>query len=84
MLVTIEARILIFPGTDFHLPSTSVPPGTFFRLWLLFSLGTPGDCGGYVIHIYLKKWAAINFPCVHLLLLRFTDFFQAAGTASGL
>ena len=24
-----SARILIFPGTDFHFPSTSVPPGTF-------------------------------------------------------
>jgi len=33
MLVKIEARILIFPDTDFHFPSTSVPPGTFFRLW---------------------------------------------------
>ena len=32
MFVEIEARILIFPGTDFHFPSTSVPPGTFFRL----------------------------------------------------
>ena len=29
MLVKIEARILIFPGTDFHFPITSVPPGTF-------------------------------------------------------
>ena len=29
MLVKTEARILIFPGTDFHFPSTSVPPGTF-------------------------------------------------------
>ena len=29
MLVKIEARILIFPGTDFHFPSTSVPPCTF-------------------------------------------------------
>ena len=29
MLVKIEARILIFRGTDFHFPSTSVPPGTF-------------------------------------------------------
>jgi len=28
MLVKIEARVLIFPGTDFHFPSTSVPPGT--------------------------------------------------------
>jgi len=34
MHVKIEARILTFPGTDFHFPSTSVPPGTFFRLWL--------------------------------------------------
>jgi len=32
MLVKIEARILIFPGTDFHFPSTFVPLGTFFRL----------------------------------------------------
>ena len=32
MLVKIEARILIFTGTDFYFPSTSVPPGTFFRL----------------------------------------------------
>ena len=29
MLVKIEARILIFQGTDLHFPSTSVPPGTF-------------------------------------------------------
>ena len=29
MLVKIEARILIFSGTDFYFPSTSVPPGTF-------------------------------------------------------
>jgi len=29
MLVKIEARILIFPSTDFHFPSTSVSPGTF-------------------------------------------------------
>jgi len=29
MLVKIEARILIFPGTDFHFPSMSVPLGTF-------------------------------------------------------
>jgi len=29
MLVKIEARILVFPGTDFHFPSTSVRQGTF-------------------------------------------------------
>jgi len=29
MLVKIEARILIFPGTDFYFPSTSVPPGIY-------------------------------------------------------
>jgi len=34
MLVKIEARVLIFPGTDIHFPSTSVPPGTFLRLWV--------------------------------------------------
>ena len=33
MLVNIEAHVLIFPGTDFYFPSTTVPPGTFFRLW---------------------------------------------------
>ena len=33
MLVKNEERILIFPGTDFHFPSTSVPLGTFLRLW---------------------------------------------------
>ena len=32
MLVKTEGRIPIFPGTDFYFPSTSVPPGTFFRL----------------------------------------------------
>jgi len=47
MLVKIEARILIFPGTDFHFPSTSVPPGTFlgsavrlFRLFRIFLTST--------------------------------------------
>ena len=34
MLVKIEAGILIFPGTGFHFPSTSMPPRTFFRLCL--------------------------------------------------
>ena len=29
MLVKTEARIPIFPGTDFYFPSMSVPPGTF-------------------------------------------------------
>ena len=29
--IQIKARILIFPGTDFRFPSTSVPPGTFFK-----------------------------------------------------
>jgi len=29
MLVKIEARILIFPGTDFYFPSTPVPTGMF-------------------------------------------------------
>ena len=38
MLVKIEARILIFPGTDFHFPSTSVPPGTFLGSGLCLSV----------------------------------------------
>jgi len=44
MLVKIEARIPIFPGTDFHFPSTSVPPGTFLgstRTWLSRALSSP-------------------------------------------
>ena len=53
MLVKIEARILIFPGTDFHLPSTSVPPGTFLKALLTPTQRVPrrttagsnvGDC----------------------------------------
>jgi len=44
MLVKIEARILIFPGTDFHFPSTSVPPGTF--------LGS--DCPGSLMNDLVK------------------------------
>ena len=41
MLVKIEALILIFPGTNFHFPSTSVPPGTFFRLCRLVTFIWP-------------------------------------------
>ena len=47
MHVKIEARILIFPGTDFYFPSTSVPPGTFlgsgsqYKLWLYMRTGLP-------------------------------------------
>ena len=40
MLVKIEARILIFPGTDFHFSNTSMPPGTFFKA--LMGLNTGG------------------------------------------
>jgi len=29
MLVKIEARILVFPGTNYYFSSTSVPPDTF-------------------------------------------------------
>ena len=39
MLVKVEARILIFPGTDFHFPSTSVPPGTFFKALSKIQIG---------------------------------------------
>jgi len=49
MLVKSEARILIFPGTDCHFPSTSVPPGTFFRLWLFTDIiFTP--------IVFLRRW----------------------------
>jgi len=44
MLVKIEARILIFPGTDFHFPSTSVPPGTFLGSALNARPQTPTLC----------------------------------------
>ena len=40
MLVKIEARILIFPGTDFHFTSTAVPPGTFL-----------GSAAVYLLHL---------------------------------
>jgi len=40
MLVKIEARILILLGTDFHFPSTSVPPGTFLGSGMLRSIGS--------------------------------------------
>ena len=65
MLVKIEARILIFPGTDFHFPSTSVPPGTFFRLWLKIRLrvnvGIRVSCRIGVSATSSKD--AINFRC---------------------
>jgi len=41
MLVKIEAQILIFPGTDFHFPSTSLPPGTFLKALGPIELGQP-------------------------------------------
>ena len=55
MLVKIEARSLIFPGTDFHFPSTSVPPGTF-----LGSVKRRGfdsrDHSAYRQHGYAQKY----------------------------
>ena len=51
MLVKIEARILIFPGTDFHFPSTSVPSGTFFR-----AFATP-------LCVYPPPFLAIHHCC---------------------
>jgi len=42
MLVKIEAQILIFSGTDFHFPSTSVPPGTFFKALDVTELSVDG------------------------------------------
>ena len=58
MLVKIEARILIFPGTDFHFPSTSVPPGTF--------LGS-GVSHGIVNHVEYPAWAKVIRRLVALI-----------------
>jgi len=52
MLVKIEARILIFSGTDFHFPSTSVPPGTFLGSDDYFSgLARAGWLGSRVVSV---------------------------------
>jgi len=52
MLVKIEARILIFSGTDFHFPSTSVPPGTFLGSDDYFSgLGRAGWLDSRVVSV---------------------------------
>ena len=52
MLVKIEARILIFSGTNFHFPSTSVPPGTFLGSDDYFSgLGRAGWLGSRVVSV---------------------------------
>jgi len=53
MHVKIEARIPIFPGTDFHFPSTSVPPGTF--------LGSARESGSQLIAILSRQMRAIFF-----------------------
>jgi len=64
VLVKIEARILIFPGTDFHFPSTSVPPGTF--------LGS-----GYCSYIYLRCGGVFNNQIKKgLLLSQSVSFFH--------
>ena len=54
MLVKIEARILSFPGTDFHFPSTSLPPSTFFRLCVLaIGIYLPGSKNSKSLHVQL-------------------------------
>ena len=55
MLVKIEAQILIFPGTDFYFPSTSVHPGTFlgsayFIVVVVIGAGT----------MALVQWSAVG------------------------
>jgi len=56
MLAKIEARILIFPGTDFHFPSTSVPSGTFL---------------GSVVHVdFQKKGEDAHSPVCVIWALR--------------
>jgi len=58
MLVKIEARILIFPGTDFHFPSTSVPPGTFLGSGALcVDSGAPGRLTlGLTLHLVIDNY----------------------------
>ena len=59
MLVKIEARILIFPGTDFHFPGTSVPPGTFFKAlpYHRRTLAQLSSVFGYAAHDY---WVMVS------------------------
>jgi len=64
MHVKIEARILIFPGTTFHFPSTSVPPGTF--------LGSARESGSQLIAILSHQMRAIFFSFRNLP--RLADF----------
>jgi len=55
MHVKIEARILIFPGTDFHFPSTSVPPGTFLGSARTFNKTVTGNMFYHTSKI-LRTW----------------------------
>ena len=79
MLVKIEARILIFPGTDFHCPSTSVPPGTFLgsgnhcnyrhRSRRRFFARTQVWRGGVVVNVGSRhKRSRVRLPAVPLTL----------------
>ena len=72
MLVKIEARILIFPGTDFYFPSTSVHPGTFsgsayFIVVVVIGAGT----------MALLQWSAVG---AESRLLRATIPARARGS----
>ena len=66
MLVKIEARILIFPGTDFHFPSTSVPPGTFLgsgqHSAVLYT------CLPWLLSKYDKHGKLLFFACFRFLI----------------
>ena len=65
MAVKIEARILIFPGTDFHFPSTSVPPGTFLGS---ASAGWQVTLCDSTWHVSSRSGVATLRTAIHLLL----------------
>ena len=77
MLVKTEARILIFPGTDFHFPSTSVPPGTFLGSDAIDSIlsctCSDARAGANTTHRLIINFAHVahrlrRMRCVHGLL----------------
>ena len=60
MLVKIKPRILIFPGTDFHFPSTAVPPGTFLGSGVCWHAGpTPHSL---LRNLHLCVLPAVSLP----------------------
>ena len=83
MLVKIEARILIFPGTDFHFPSTSVPPGTFFRLCHATNYCRMTNKISYKMAAFLRvlstRWRRGKFAYKMAAMPRFWVFYPQNG-----